>query len=162
MWCNRHRVCFMLELVLHFSSAMNSVSGLLASHTSLGDSPVAHPSFFPLSGETYEQEWLSDWCYWAFGLLLLSSFGLLSLLSFLSLFGLWASIYRLWYFVFRIFGLCQTFYFGCYRYWALEPYAIVLTLYYDGWYYYYFGCVILLFFHFYLFIIHFLKVVWFI
>ncbi|WZZ27418.1 hypothetical protein YC2023_010819 [Brassica napus] len=47
---------FAEELGLHFSSAMNSVSGLLASHTSLGDSPVAHPSFFPLSGETYEQE----------------------------------------------------------------------------------------------------------
>ena len=28
VWCNRRRVCFMLELGLHFSSAMNSVSGL--------------------------------------------------------------------------------------------------------------------------------------
>ncbi|CAN6811553.1 unnamed protein product, partial [Brassica oleracea] len=39
----------------------------VASHTSLSDSPVAHPSLFPLSGETNKYVIFGrTWCYWTF------------------------------------------------------------------------------------------------
>ena len=64
---------------------------------------------------------------WAFGLLPLSGFGLLSLLSFYRFwaFGLLSIVYV--YFSFQTFGLCRTLYFRCYRYRAFWRYAIVLT-----------------------------------
>ena len=104
----------------------------IASHISLGDSPVAHPSLFPpFRWDQWAGVILSDLgflvLFGAFGLLLLSGFGLLSLFSF----------YRFWafellsiayvYFPFQTFGLCRILYFECYRYRAFWPYAIVLT-----------------------------------
>ncbi|WZY93183.1 hypothetical protein YC2023_065512 [Brassica napus] len=39
----------------------------VASHTSLSDSPVAHPSLFPFSGETNKYVIFGrTWCYWTF------------------------------------------------------------------------------------------------
>lgn len=55
----------------------------LASHTSLSDSPVNHPSFFLLSGETDGNEWfILDWCFWMFLFTYISFFYRLLVLRF--------------------------------------------------------------------------------
>lgn len=49
MWCIRRCVCFMLELAyMVIVLCTESVVCDLAFHTSMTDSHVAHPSFFPL------------------------------------------------------------------------------------------------------------------
>ncbi|KAG5393306.1 hypothetical protein IGI04_023269 [Brassica rapa subsp. trilocularis] len=57
-----------LELCYVFGLAMSgSMDYWVASHTSLSDSPVAHPSLFPFSGETNKYVIFGrTWCYWTF------------------------------------------------------------------------------------------------
>ena len=90
VWCNRRRVCFMLELGLHFSSAMNSVCGLRFSIPYLaGQLPCCSPLL--LSPFQVRPTSRSDYRTGAIGLLgfyrfyrfyLYRAFGLLSFMLF--------------------------------------------------------------------------------
>ena len=116
----------MLELCLHFSSAMNSVCGLRFSIPYLaGQLPCCSPLLLfpfqvrPTSRSYYTGPVLLGFYYYR-------ALDFYPFYRFIA-FGPWAPIYRLCYLVFRTFGLCHTLYFECYRYWAFKPCDTILT-----------------------------------
>ena len=140
VWCNRHRVCFMLKLGLHSCSVMNWISGLRFSIPYLTGGPGRLSLlFFPFQVRpTSKSDYIGPVLLCFYYYRALDFYHSYHFISFGPL-GIWASIYRLCYFVFRTFGLSRTLYFGCYHCWAFRPYGIVLTfiLWYGDYYYYF-------------------------